>query len=77
MFETLKHVGAPNTDINLVVVGISSPVLLLHGYPQIHGMWHKIAPALAERFTVMVADLRGNGNSAKLRGARPRVSHGD
>jgi haloacetate dehalogenase len=40
-------------------------VLLLHGYPQTHAMWHRIAPALAQRFTVVCPDLRGYGDSAK------------
>jgi haloacetate dehalogenase len=39
--------------------------LLLHGYPQTHVMWHRVAPYLAERFTVAAADLRGYGDSAK------------
>jgi len=37
----------------------------LHGYPQTHAMWHKVAPALAHRFTVVCADLRGYGDSSK------------
>lgn len=41
--------------------GRGAPVLLLHGYPQTHVEWHKIAPALAERFRVVVMDLRGYG----------------
>jgi haloacetate dehalogenase len=41
------------------------PLLLLHGYPQSHVIWHKVAPALAERFSVVVADLRGYGASSK------------
>lgn len=45
--------------------GDGPPLLLLHGYPQNHYMWHKIAPQLAERFTVVAADLRGYGDSAK------------
>ena len=39
--------------------------MLLHGYPQTHVMWHKIAPPLAERFTVVLPDLRGYGDSGK------------
>ncbi len=45
--------------------GSGPPLLLLHGYPQMHGMWHAIAPALAESFTVVAADLRGYGDSDK------------
>ena len=40
-------------------------MLLLHGYPQTHVMWHKIAPRLAEHFTVVAPDLRGYGDSGK------------
>ncbi len=41
------------------------PLLLLHGHPQTHVMWHKVADRLAEDFTVVVADLRGYGNSSR------------
>jgi haloacetate dehalogenase len=40
-------------------------VLLLHGYPQTHAMWHKVAPRLSERYNVVAADLRGYGDSGK------------
>jgi haloacetate dehalogenase len=42
-------------------------VLLLHGYPQTHACWHRVAPALATRFTVVCADLRGYGDSGRPR----------
>lgn len=45
--------------------GSGPPLLLLHGNPQTHAMWHKVAPALAERFTVVCPDLRGYGGSFK------------
>jgi haloacetate dehalogenase len=41
------------------------PLLLLHGHPQSHVMWHQVAPALAERFTVVMMDLRGYGDSGR------------
>lgn len=47
--------------------GDGPPVLLLHGYPQTHVEWHKIAPKLAERFTVVLMDLRGYGWSGAPR----------
>ena len=53
------------TEINLRKAGQGPPLLLLHGYPQTQVMWHKIAPALAERFTVVLTDLRGYGDSGK------------
>ena len=40
-------------------------LLLLHGYPQTHAIWHKVAPRLAQRFNVVATDLRGYGDSAK------------
>lgn len=45
------------------IAGDGPPLLLLHGYPQTNMMWHRIAPALAERYTVVAADLRGYGDS--------------
>ena len=54
-----------DTEIAFRKGGAGPPLLLLHGYPQTHVMWHKIAPALAERFTVVAADLRGYGDSGK------------
>jgi haloacetate dehalogenase len=45
------------------VAGSGPPVLLLHGFPQTHYCWHRVAPALAERGTVVVCDLKGYGES--------------
>jgi haloacetate dehalogenase len=45
--------------------GSGPPLLLLHGNPQTHAMWHRVAPALARRFTVVCPDIRGYGFSAK------------
>jgi haloacetate dehalogenase len=53
------------TTIHVRVGGAGPPLLLLHGYPQSHVMWHLVAPALAERCTVVCADLRGHGDSGK------------
>jgi haloacetate dehalogenase len=53
------------TVIHTVHGGEGPPVLLLHGYPQTHVMWHQVAQALAARFTVVCPDLRGYGDSAK------------
>ena len=43
--------------------GSGTPLLLLHGHPQTHAMWHAVAPELARRFTVVMMDLRGYGDS--------------
>jgi haloacetate dehalogenase len=45
--------------------GRGEPLLLLHGHPQSHAMWHLVAPRLAEQFTVILMDLRGYGDSAR------------
>jgi haloacetate dehalogenase len=50
--------------------GAGPPLLLLHGHPQTHMMWHKVAPRLAHDFTVVAADLRGYGESSKPPTAR-------
>ena len=52
-----------------MVGGSGPPVLLLHGYPQSLALWSSVAPILAERFTVVCADLRGYGDSSKPKGA--------
>lgn len=63
-FET-ADVETSGARIHLVHGGEGPPLLLLHGYPQTHVIWHKIAAQLAERFTVVACDLRGYGDSAK------------
>ena len=45
--------------------GDGPPLLLLHGYPETHVTWHKVAPGLAERFSIYMADLRGYGDSSR------------
>lgn len=60
--STLDAEGVP---VHLVTGGSGPPLLLLHGYPQTHALWHKVAPRLAQRFTVVAADLRGYGESGK------------
>ena len=54
--------------IAAVAGGAGPPLLLLHGHPQTHAIWHKVAPALAERHTVVASDLRGYGDSSKPAG---------
>jgi haloacetate dehalogenase len=60
-----ETIEANGVSINVCRGGAGPPVLLLHGYPQTHVMWHRVAPRLAERFTVVCPDLRGYGDSAK------------
>ena len=64
---TLEHVKVPGGAIRLRHGGSGPPLLLLHGNPQSHVMWHAVAPALAKRFSVICPDLRGYGGSFKPR----------
>lgn len=59
---------ADGVEIACVTGGNGPPLLLLHGHPQTRAIWHKVAPALAERFTLVIADLRGYGDSSKPAG---------
>jgi haloacetate dehalogenase len=67
MFEGFKlsMIDTGEVVIRVRHGGHGPPLLLLHGHPQTHVMWHKIAPRLAQDFTVVAADLRGYGDSAK------------
>lgn len=67
MFESfeLSMVDVGEAEIRVRHAGSGPPLLLLHGNPQTHAMWHRIAPRLAEDFTVVAADLRGYGDSSK------------
>jgi haloacetate dehalogenase len=58
-------VDVGETTIFIRRKGSGRPVLLLHGFPETHAMWHRVAPALADEFTVICADLRGYGASGK------------
>jgi haloacetate dehalogenase len=71
----LRRIQTSGTEINLVVGGRGAPLLLLHGYPQTHAKWHKIAAQLAERFTVVCPDLRGYGDSGKPEGGPAHVNY--
>jgi haloacetate dehalogenase len=63
-FET-RVIATSETTIFLRRGGSGPPLLLLHGYPQTHAIWHHVAPALARDHTVVCADLRGYGDSGK------------
>jgi haloacetate dehalogenase len=55
--------------------GSGPPLLLLHGHPQTHAIWHRVAPALAEHFTLVLPDLRGYGDSSKPTGSADHGSY--
>ena len=59
------EVCTSGATIHVFHKGDGPPVLLLHGYPESHVTWHKVAPRLAERFSVYVPDLRGYGDSSR------------
>ena len=66
-FENFKlnKIQVNKTLINFRIGGEGKPLLLLHGYPQTHLMWRKIAPTLSNKYTVVCSDLRGYGDSGK------------
>jgi haloacetate dehalogenase len=67
-FQAHRVEVADGVRIAAVVGGSGPPLLLLHGHPQTHAIWHRVAPRLAERHTVVAADLRGYGDSSKPAG---------
>ena len=60
-----QRIATSGAEIFLRSAGSGPPLLLVHGYPETHVMWHKVAPQLAEHFTVVCPDLRGYGASSK------------
>jgi haloacetate dehalogenase len=71
----VRTLQAPRGPIHAVVGGDGPPLLLLHGWPQTHLMWHAVAPALAERFTVVATDLPGYGDSFRPERADDHAPH--
>ncbi|WP_439380570.1 alpha/beta fold hydrolase [Amycolatopsis lexingtonensis] len=67
MFDgfTLDHVDVGDVTLRVRHGGSGPPILLLHGHPRTHTTWHRVAPRLAERFTVVCPDTRGYGASTK------------
>ncbi|WP_370678202.1 alpha/beta fold hydrolase [Pleomorphomonas sp. PLEO] len=67
MFETFKleMVDLPEATLRVRHGGSGPPLLLLHGHPRTHTTWYKVAPLLAQHFTVVCPDLRGFGKSSK------------
>ena len=71
-YERVKTEGA---EINVAIGGNGPPLLLLHGNPLTHVSWHRVAPQLAERFTVVAPDLRGYGDSSKPDGGEDHAAY--
>lgn len=65
---THTQVSRGDVSVNLVHGGSGPPLLLIHGYPQTHAIWHWVAPALADHFHLICPDLRGYGDSSKPEG---------
>ena len=72
---TQTRIETSGAEINVRTGGEGPPLLLLHGYPQTMAMWHKIAPRLAADFTVVLADLRGYGDSSKPPGGEHHMNY--
>ena len=70
--EQIKTSGA---TINAVYGGKGSPVLLLHGIPETHVLWRKVAPLLAQEFFLVATDLRGYGDSSKPSGGEDHFGY--
>ena len=67
MLDAFETVAARRGEVRLNArrAGAGEPLLLLHGHPQTLAMWHRVAPELAKRFTVVLMDLRGYGDSGR------------
>lgn len=67
MFDgfTSRRIKTSGAEIALVQGGSGPPLLLIHGFPQTHVIWHRVAPRLARQFTLVIPDLRGYGASSK------------
>ncbi|MBD8541976.1 alpha/beta hydrolase [Oxalobacteraceae sp. CFBP 8761] len=74
-FRALQVEVNPTVTINAIVGGSGPPLLLLHGHPQTHAIWHRVAPRLAEHFTVVACDLRGYGDSSRPQGAPDHANY--
>jgi haloacetate dehalogenase len=70
-----RAIATRGATIHTVWGGSGPPLLLLHGSPQTHVMWHKVAPRLAESFTVVMTDLRGYGDSSKPAGGGDHAAY--
>ena len=69
-----QYIKTSGATIRVLTKGTGQPLLLLHGHPETHVTWHKVAPALAEHYSVILTDLRGYGDSSKPPGG---TSHAD
>ncbi len=77
MFEgfTTERIKTSGAELAVTRGGNGAPLMLVHGYPQTHVMWHKVAPELAKHFTVIAPDLRGYGASSKPSGDHDHLAY--
>ena len=61
-----QTIAVDGVELNVVTGGSGSPLFLLHGFPQTHLIWHRVAPGLAQGFRLVIPDLRGYGDSAAV-----------
>lgn len=74
-FQPHRVTVSEGVQIAAVVGGSGPPLLLLHGHPQTHAIWHKVVPTLALHYTLVAADLRGYGDSSKPAGTDDHASY--
>lgn len=75
-FERRRIATDDGIEIHALVGGRGPPLLMLHGHPQTHAMWHEVAAVLAAQFTLVLADLRGYGDSSKPRSDPDHANYG-
>jgi haloacetate dehalogenase len=74
-FEQRSIEVEADVRIAAVIGGAGPPLLLLHGHPQTHVIWHRVASILAEHHTVVAVDLRGYGDSSKPQGTAGHANY--
>jgi haloacetate dehalogenase len=71
----LSTIQTSGTSIRVATGGEGPPLLLLHGFPQTHIEWRKLAPSLAKKYTLVMPDLRGYGDSGKPSGDDSHINY--
>jgi haloacetate dehalogenase len=74
-FSLFDFTSPAEVKIRFAAAGSGPALLLIHGHPQTHATWRKIAPELAKRFTVIAPDLRGYGDSGKPEGGERHINY--
>ena len=64
-FRLERHAVSDGVELNFRIGGSGPPLVLLHGHPQTHVMWHRVAPRLSRSYTVVMPDLPGYGDSSR------------